>query len=401
MNYKKDFPIFDSKDKLHYLDTAATSQKPKVVIDSIMEYYSSINGNAGRGSHDFAIKSELKINETRKKVAKFINAKKSSEIVFTKNATESLNIIIFNYFYHHLIAGDEVIIAISNHHANLVGWQEICKKTGAILKYIPVDENGDLDVEVYKNIISEKTKVVSFSAMVNTTGVINDVYTISKIAKEYNAFTVVDASQYIHHKRVDVLDIDADFLVFSGHKIFAEFGVGVLYAKENLLNETLPLLYGGEMIEYVEKESSTYKKAPNKFEGGTMNASAINSLGVAIDYVESIGYDNISKHIDELYDYAISKLSEIKELIIYSKNAKEKAGVIAFNVGEVHSHDTSSILNEYGVMVRSGHHCTQPLMVEMNVPSCCRASFSIYNDKEDIDAMVLAIYKVLEIFNIN
>ncbi len=398
--YRSDFPIFQEIDNLHYLDTAATSQKPKVVIDSITEYYTKYNGNAGRGSHDLAIKSEELIEDARKKVAAFINARDENQVIFTKNATESLNIIAFKYFEKMLREGDEIIIPVSNHHANLVTWQEVARKTKAALKYIPVDENGDLIMDDYKKLLNQNTKLVAFSAMVNATGVINDVRAITALARSVNAATLVDVSQYIHHRRVDVEDMDADFVVFSGHKIFSAFGVGVMYGKGELLQNMPALLYGGEMIDYVEKLSTTFKDAPHRFEGGTMNAAAIHSLATSIDYIEQIGYNEFSKTIDEIYQYATSELIKIPEVDIYGLRAREKSGVIAFNVRGVHSHDTSQILNDLGVMVRSGHHCTQPLMKEMNIPSCARASFSIYNDKSDVRALVEGIHKVIDIFGV-
>ncbi|MDO4773417.1 MAG: SufS family cysteine desulfurase [Bacillota bacterium] len=398
MSYRKDFPIFSTVENLHYMDNGATSQKPKAVLDALMLYYTTMNGNAGRGSHDLAIKSELAIEEARAKVADFVGVSDKEQIIFTKNATESLNIIAFRYFAKHLNKGDEIIIPISNHHANLVTWQEVCNRTGAVLKYIPIDENTDLDMEAYKAMLSEKTKLVAFSGMVNATGVINPYEEMIQLAKSVGALTLLDAAQLIHHKKLELEQWDCDFMVFSGHKIFSAFGVGVLYGKKEHLQKTDALLYGGEMIEYVEKFSSTYRDAPIRFEGGTMNSAAIYSLGAAIDYVNSIGYDKIHAHIHEIDQYAIAKLKEIGGITFYGLNAKNRSGVISFNVGEVHSHDTAHILNEYGVMVRSGHHCTQPLMAEIGAPSCCRASFSIYNEKQDIDALVEGIKKVKEIF---
>ncbi len=400
MTYRNDFPIFQEVENLHYMDNGATSQKPQVVIDSIVNYYKTINGNAGRGSHDFAIKSELAIEETRKKVADFVGTKDDKQIVFTKNATESLNIVAFRYFAKHLKKDDEIIIPISNHHANLVTWQEVCNITGAKLKYIPIDENTDLDMEAYKNMLSDKTKLVAFSGMVNATGVINPYEELISLAKEVGALTLLDAAQLIHHKKIEVEKWDCDFMVFSGHKIFSAFGVGVLYGKKELLEKTDALLYGGEMIEYVEKFSSTFNTAPIRFEGGTMNAAAIQSLGVAIDYINKIGYDKIHEHIAEIDKYAVEELKKLGNITFYGLNAKNRSGVIAFNLGDIHSHDTAHILNEYGVMVRSGHHCTQPLMAEIGAPSCARASFSIYNEKEDIDALIEGLKKAIEIFGI-
>ncbi len=399
MSYRNDFPIFENNDKIHYLDNAATSQKPKVVLDALIHYYSNTNGNAGRGSHDLAIKSEILIEEARKKVKDFIGAKSEEEIVFTKNASEALNIIAFRYFAEKLEKDDEILIPVSNHHANLVTWQEVSKITGAKLKYISVNENCEINLDEYKSLLSEKTKLVAFSGMVNATGVINPYKEMIDLAKQVGAKTVLDAAQLIHHEKLEVEKIDCDFLAFSGHKIFSAFGVGVLYGKNELLKETKALLYGGEMIEYVEKEISTYRENPTRFEGGTMNGAAIHSLAIAIDYINNIGYNKIKEHIHKIDAYALDKLSKIEGIKLYANKAEKRSGVIAFNVDEIHSHDTSHILNEYGVMVRSGHHCTQPLMKEMGIASCCRASFSIYNNEEDIDKLVEAIYKVKEIFN--
>ncbi len=397
--YKKDFPLISGNPKIHYLDSAATAQRPKVVIDAIKEYFESINGNAGRGSHSLAIASSGLVEESRKKVADFISAKNPEDIVFTKNCTEALNIIAYSYALNTLKKDDEILIGVSNHHANLVPWQFVAKHLGAKIKYIYLDKAGILDLDDFKAKLSNKTKIVAVSAVVNTFGIINPVKEIVDLAHKAGAVAIVDGAQSVTHFKQDVSDLDCDFFVFSGHKIFSDFGVGVLYAKSELLKDMPPFLYGGDMINFVTEDSAEFKDAPHKFEGGTINASAIASLKTAIEYIESIGYENIESYISEIDAYALSRLKELDFVECYCTDTKSRVGIIAFNVKDVHSHDTAHILNEYGVMVRSGHHCTQPLMQYLDIHSCCRASFSIFNTKEDIDEMIIALKKVHSIFN--
>lgn len=396
MSYKDEFPILKNID-MHYLDNAATSQKPAMVINSLSEYYRTSNGNAGRGSHDMAIKSEQIIESCRKKVADFLNAYED-EIVFTNKCTQSLNIVAFSYGMNFLKQGDEIILSISNHHANIVPWQQVAKKTGAVIQYVYTDEDGNFDLQSFERILNERTRIVAFSGVVNATGVANPIEDIIELSHRYGAITVLDAAQSIVHTKHDVRKLNCDFLAFSGHKLFSGFGVGVLYGKRELLEKMPAFEYGGDMIEFVEEFESTFKSAPHKFEAGTMDSAAIYSLDKAIDFVEHIGYDNMVKYVDELTDYAMERLSKLEYLELYHTRAKNRVGVIAFNVKDVHSHDTSFILNEHGVMVRSGHHCTQPLMKYLNIPSCCRISMGIYNDESDIDALVDALEKVVQIF---
>ncbi|PIE97615.1 MAG: cysteine desulfurase [Treponema sp.] len=398
-SYKEDFPLLMQQPDTHYLDSAATSQRPKEVIDAVNEYYSKFNGNAGRGSHKLAVQSSQIVEEARKKVAEFIGAKTSKEIVFTKCATESLNIIAYCYGLSNLTAGDEVLICVSNHHANIVPWQYVCKQKGAVLKYVYLNPDGSFNMHDFKAKLNLKTKIVSVSAVVNTTGVINPVKEITKTAHAHGAIVVIDGAQSIPHCKQNLSELGCDFFVFSGHKIFSLLGVGILYGKTELLEKMPPFLYGGSMISYVTEEESQFKDAPEKYEGGTMNVEAIYSLHKAIEYIERIGYDEIERVVAEISDYALSELKKLDFVETYQTELKERVGVIAFNVKDVHSHDTAFILDQFGVMVRSGHHCTQPLMNYINVPSSCRASFGIYNTKEDVDKMIIALKKVNTVFN--
>ena len=397
--YKKDFPLLLGNPNIHYLDSAATAQRPQAVIDGIVNYFAHSNGNAGRGSHSLAIASSTLIEETRKKVAAFIGAESSEDIVFTKNCTEALNIISYCYAVPFLKKDDEILLAVSNHHANLVTWQFATKQTSAKLTYIYLQKDGTLNLEDFKAKLSDKTKIVALSAVVNATGVVNPINEVIKLAHKKGAVVVVDASQSVTHFKQNVGEADCDFLTFSGHKLFSAFGVGVLYGKKELLKKMPPFLYGGDMIDFVSEQDSKFKDAPYKYEGGTMDGSAIVSLKYAMEYVESVGYEKIDKIISDLDLYAVSELKKLGFIEMYNTEAKNRAGIIAFNVKDVHSHDTAYILNEFGVMVRSGHHCTQPLMNYLGINSCCRASFSIFNTKEDIDVMITALKKVNAVFN--
>ena len=294
MDYKKDFPIFQNITN-HYLDTAATSQKPKIVLDKIMEYYEKYNGNPGRGSHALSMEAAGLLSDAREKVKNFINAEKFEEVIFTKNTTESINLIAYSYGLEFINEGDEIILGISNHHANIVPWQFIAKKKKAVIKFVYLDENGQFDINDFKNKLSDKTKIVAVSAVVNVTGVIQPVEEIVKLAHEYGALAVIDAAQSILHYKHDVQKMDADFLVFSGHKLFSPMGIGILYGKKELLDKMPPFLYGGDMIEFVTEEDSTFAPLPNKFEGGTQNVEGAVTLKAAIEYIEEIGYDKITE----------------------------------------------------------------------------------------------------------
>lgn len=395
--YKHLFPLLNNR-PIHYLDAAATAQRPAAVLDGMHRYYEQHNGNAGRGSHSLAVESSLLIEEARKATAHFIGADATGEIIFTKNATESLNIIAYCYGLEHLHSGDEILISITNHHANLVPWQYVAKKTGAVLQYVYCDADGNFNFDDFCAKLNDKTKLIAVSCAVNTTGVINPVAAIIAKAHEYGAVTVIDAAQSITHFPHDVHTWDCDFLVFSGHKLYAGFGAGVLYAKSALLEKMPPFLYGGSMIEFVTEQTSTYKAGFEKYEGGTLDTAAIHSLKLSIDFIESIGWNALHTYLSELDRYALQVLSQLDFVETYHTAAKDRVPIIAFNVKNVHSHDSACILDEYKVMVRSGHHCTQPLMHYMGVPSCCRASLGIYNTTEDIDCLAAGLKKVHGIF---
>lgn len=398
MNYKNLFPIF-ADENLHYLDTAATSQKPLSVIAKVDEYYKKHNGNPGRGSHTLSVGAELLVEDVRKKVSAFIGAEHTEEIIFTKNATEALNLLAYSYGLANIKEGDEILLGISNHHANIVPWQEVAKRTGAVLKYIYLQENGDLDYADYQEKLNAKTKIVSISMTVNVTGVIQDFSKILQYAREKSdAKVIFDASQSISHFKHTVKEWDVDFLVFSGHKMFAGMGVGILYGKKECLEGMPPFLCGGDMIDFVEEQNTEFAPLPHKFEAGTKDVASIASLGAAIDFIDDISYEKIQEHESKLLAYAYEKLKRIPEVEIYHHNGVHKAGILAFNIRGVHSHDTAYILDTFGVMVRSGHHCAQPLMKYLGIASCCRASFSLYNDEKDIDSLVLGIEKVKEVF---
>ena len=399
MDYKKQFPIFIERD-IHYLDTAATSQKPQEIIDSLVEYYENYNVNPGRGSHSLSIESSEILNSTRNVVKEFINAKEKEEIIFTKNTTEAINLLAYSYGMEFINEGDEIILGISNHHANIVPWQFVANKKKAKLKYVYLDKNGQFDLDDFQYKLTNKTKIVAVSSVVNVTGVIQPIKEIIDIAHYKGALVLVDAAQSILHFEQNVQDLDADFLVFSGHKIFAPMGVGVLYGKRRLLEQIPPFLYGGDMIEFVTEQESTYAPIPSKFEGGTPNVEAIYGLKKAIEFINKIGYDVINKIERELDLQALFEIGKLGFVEIYHANDVDRVGVIAFNVKGVHSHDVAFILDSYGVAVRSGHHCAQPLMNYLKVPSCCRASLSIYNTQEDIYILIEALKKVKEVFGI-
>lgn len=397
-SYRNFFPIYNKKPDIHYLDSAATTQKPEAVINALNEYYTTINGNAGRGSHTFAIESELAIEKTRAAVKKFTNCTSDYEVVFTKNATESLNIIASCFAQNYLAKDDEIILSINNHHANIVPWQIVAQKVDARLRYAGFNFDGSFNFQEYIQCFSPRTKLVCFSGVVNADGIINPSQEIIDYAHKKNALVVLDAAQSIAHTRQNIESLNPDFLVFSGHKLFSAFGVGVLIAKKEHLAQMPAFLYGGEMIDSVDLEKSTFKNAPQRFEGGTQDSAAIYSLHAAIDFVEKIGYENTEAHIKKISDYALEKLKINNNIELYHTEAKQRTGIIAFNVKKVHSHDTAYILNEKNVMVRSGHHCTMPFMTKMQLNSNCRASFQIYNEQDDVDALIDGLEKVIKIF---
>ena len=337
--------------------------------------------------------------QTREKVAKFINSQSSSQIIFTKNASESLNLIAYSYGLDNLKKDDEIVLSIMEHHSNLVPWQYVAKKTGSKLKYMYINDNFELSDEEIKSKITDKTKIVGITHVSNVTGTINNVEEIIKYAHSKGAIVVLDASQSIPHMKIDVQKLDADFVVFSGHKMLSPLGIGVLYGKKELLENMTPFLMGGDMIEYVYEQETTYAPLPSKFEAGTQNVGGVVGLGAAIDYIEKVGYDNIEKIEKELVKYAKEELEKLKYVKLYmTSNENNHSAVISFNIIGVHPHDVASILDSQGVCVRSGNHCAQPLLRYLGIDSTCRASFYLYNTKEDVDRLVEAIKKAYKMF---
>ena len=398
MDFKKDFPIFDNKN-ITYLDSGATTQKPKYVIDKIEEFYKNTNANPHRGYYGLSIEATEIYENTRKKIADFIGAKYAEEIIFSKNASESLNLLAYSYGLSNLKENDDVVISIMEHHSNLVPWQFVTKKTKSNLKYMYINKNFELSKEEIEEKITNKTKIVSITHISNVLGTINNVKEIIKYAHKKGAIVIVDASQSIPHMKIDVQDLDADFLVFSGHKMFAPLGIGVLYGKKELLNNMNPFLMGGDMIEYVYEQETTYASLPNKFEAGTQNVEGVIGLGAAIDYIQNIGYEKISNIEANLCKRAREELKKLDFVDLYmTPNEKNHSAVISFNIKGVHPHDVSSILDSCGVCIRSGNHCAQPLLRFMGIDSTCRVSFSIYNTEDDIDKLVFSLKKAYNMF---
>lgn len=398
MDIKEDFPILKNRD-IAYLDSGATTQKPKYVINAIDNYYEKNNANPHRGAYELSVQATEEYEGARKKVAKFINAKVPEEIIFTKNASEALNLIAYSYGLDKLKKNEEVVISIMEHHSNLVPWQYVTEKTGSTLKYMYINDEYELSDKEIEEKITDKTKVVGIAHISNVLGTINNVEKIIKYAHSKGAIVIVDCSQSIPHMQIDVQKMDADFIVFSGHKMLAPLGIGVLYGKKELLNQMRPFLMGGDMIEYVYEQKTTFAKLPNKFEAGTQNVEGVVGLGAAIDYIEKIGYNKIQEIETELLEYAREELKKLDFVKLYmTPNKENHSSVISFNVKGVHPHDVASILDENGICVRSGNHCAQPLMRYLGIDSTCRASFYIYNTKEDVDRLVDALKKTYEMF---
>ncbi len=395
---KKEFPLLENR-KITYLDSGATTQKPIQVIQAVDEYYQKNNANPHRGAYTLSQDATEAYENTRTKIAKFINARYREEIIFSKNASESLNLIAYSYGLGQLKKDDEIVISIMEHHSNLVPWQFVAEKTGAKLKYLYINDDYEIPDDEIENKITEKTKIVGITHVSNVLGTINDVEKIIKKAHKNGAVVIVDASQSIPHMKIDVQELNADFLVFSGHKMLAPLGIGVLYGKRELLNNMTPFLMGGDMIEYVYEDHTTFAPLPNKFEAGTQNVGGVIGLGAAIDYIESIGYDKINSIESEVVEYARQELAKLNYLELYMTPHKENhQAVISFNIKGVHPHDVASILDSEGVCVRSGNHCAQPLLRSMGIDSTCRASFYLYNTKEDVDNLVKALNKSYDMF---
>ncbi len=397
-NIKKDFPLLENEN-ITYLDSGATTQKPIQVIKAVEEFYQKYNANPHRGAYSLSVEATEQYENTRTKIARFINAKHREEIIFSKNATESLNLIAYSYGLDNLKKDDEVVISIMEHHSNLVPWQKMTKQTGSKLNYMYINENYEITDEEIESKITDKTKIVGITHVSNVLGTINNVKKIIKYAHKKGAVVIVDASQSIPHMKIDVQDLDADFLVFSGHKMLAPLGIGVLYGKREILNKMTPFLMGGDMIEYVYEQETTFAPLPNKFEAGTQNVEGVIGLGAAIDYIENLGYDKIQEIEHEVISYARQELSKLDYLTLYTTPNEEKhSSVISFNINGVHPHDVASILDSEGVCVRSGNHCAQPLMRFLGIDSTCRASFYIYNTKDDVDKLVKALDKAYNMF---
>ena len=398
---RKDFPILDqivNDEPLVYLDNAATTQKPKVVLEAVDRYYQEDNANVHRGVHTLAERATASYEGARETVRRFINASSTKEVLFTRGTTTGLN-WIGRFAEEILEEGDEVLISIMEHHSNILPWQEACRKTGAKLVYAYL-KDGDLDLEDFREKLTDRTKFVSITHASNVLGVINPIQELAQLAHEKGAIMVVDGAQSVPHMKIDVQKLDADFFVFSGHKMAGPTGIGVLYGKEHYLNQMSPVEFGGEMIDFVYEQSATWKELPWKFEAGTPNMAGAIGLAAAIDYLEAIGMDAIEHHEQDLIAYVFPKLQAIEGLKIYgSQDLAKRSGVISFNLGDLHPHDLATALDYEGVAVRAGHHCAQPLIQYLEVPATARASFYLYNTKEDCDKLVEALIKTKEFFN--
>ncbi|MBC1569691.1 cysteine desulfurase [Listeria sp. FSL L7-1425] len=401
---RADFPILAqeiNEKPLAYLDNAATSQKPKQVIEALTHYYEFDNANVHRGVHTLAARATDAYESARSKVAKFIHAREVAEIIFTRGTTSAINLVVDSYGEANIEAGDEIVISYLEHHSNLIPWQQLAKRKGAILKYIELEEDGTISVEQAKKTIGEKTKIVALAHVSNVLGTITPIKEIAALAHKFGAVILVDGAQAVPHMEVNVVDLDADFYAFSGHKMMAPTGIGALYGKRELLDAMEPTEFGGEMIDFVELYDSTWKELPWKFEAGTPIIGGAIALGAAIDYLAEVGLANIHAHEQALTSYAIEEMSKIEGITIYGpKDASKRCGLVTFNLEGAHPHDIATILDEDGVAIRAGHHCAQPLMKWLDVSSTARASFYIYNTKEEIDALIDGLKLTKEYFGL-
>lgn len=398
MDFKKDFPILKSKvngQPLIYFDNAATSQKPQCVIDAVNNYYKNFNSNVHRGVHELSQRATSEYESTRDTVRDFIGAKKSNQIIFTNGTTDGINIVASSWAENQLKKGDEILITTMEHHSNIVPWQMLCEKLGTKLIVSPINKNGEIIMNEFESLINARTKLIAITHVSNTLGTINPIKEITLLAKENNCKILIDAAQSIPHFKVDVSSFDCDFLVFSGHKIFAPTGVGILYVKEDRFPEMKPYQGGGDMIKEVSFEKTTYNTHPHKFEAGTPNIAGVIGLNEALKYVNKIGIDNIAIIENELLKYALEKISKIDKLKIFG-NAKDKASVISFTVEGIHPFDLGTLLDQLGIAIRTGHHCTQPLMSFYNIPGTARASFAFYNQKSEIDFFISSLKKAIK-----
>lgn len=395
-DYRNDFPLL-MQNKIIYIDNAATSQRPQCVIDAEGDFYKNYNANPLRGLYSLSVEATEVYENAREAVRKFIGAEKSNEIIFTRNTTESLNLVAYSYGLSNVKKGDEIVVSIMEHHSDLLPWQMVAKTCGAELKFIECAKDGSIDLEKVKELITSRTKIVAMTQVSNVLGREYPVKEIAKLAHEKGAVMVVDGAQSTPHMRVDVTDLDADFFAFSGHKLLAPMGIGVLYGKEELLEKMPPFLSGGEMIDSVTRTSAVYAELPHKFEAGTVNAAGTAGLKAAIDYIEKVGFDYIGEREIALTSRAIEKMEKIPHVnIIGSENADEHTGIVTFTIDNVHPHDISEILAADGIAVRAGHHCAQPLLTHLGLNSTARASFAFYNTEDEVDKFTDSVATIRE-----
>ena len=399
-SYRQDFPILSReiyKHPLVYFDNAATTQKPQCVIDAIAREYAEVNANVHRGIHYLSQQATELHESARETVRKFINARSTSEIVFTRGTTESINLVAFSFGEAFLQEGDEVILSVMEHHSNIVPWQLLRDRKGIVIKVVPMNDAGELDIEAYRALFTDKTKLVSICHVSNVLGTINPAHDIIRIAHEHGAKVLLDGAQSVPHFAVDVQQLDCDFMVFSGHKIYGPTGIGVLYGKESLLEQLPPYQGGGEMIARVSFEHTTFERLPYKFEAGTPDYVGTHALATALDYIQSIGLDKIAAHEEDLTRYAMQRMQEIEGMTFFG-TAAAKTSVVSFKVGAIHPMDLGTLLDRLGVAIRTGHHCAQPLMARCGVESMARISFGLYNTREEVDAFIQSLQRVVNMF---
>lgn len=399
---REDFPVLKRQvngKQLIYFDNAATSQKPNAVIETIDRYYREYNANIHRGIHKLAEEATLAHEEAREKVARFINARHTEEIVFTRNATEAINLVAYTWGRANVGKDDKIVLTIMEHHSNIVPWQLLAQEKGARVEFVKIDEQGILRQDEIHELIDEKTKIVCLTQASNVLGTINPIKEIGRVAHRFGAMFLVDAAQSVPHMRVDVKDSDCDFMAFSGHKMVGPTGIGVLFGKSEHLQNMPPFLAGGEMVKEVHTTGASWKDLPYKYEAGTPNIAGAIGLGAAVDYLRKIGMENVHDHEKDITSYALNRMANVKGLVTYGpSDIEHRVGVVSFNLGDIHAHDLASILDEEGIAIRSGHHCAQPLMEFLEVPATSRASFYIYNTKEEVDVFINALEKARKIF---
>ena len=405
VEFRKDFPILNRKmngQPLGYLDNGATTQKPEHVVRALCGYYGGCNANPHRGAYELSVKATEIYEQARARVQRFIHAAMPEEIIFTKNATEALNLVAYSYGLNFVQPGDEIVISVAEHHSNLVPWQRVAGQRGAKLKYMYLEKDGNLSEDDIETKITEKTKIVAVTHVSNVLGLVNDVRRVADKAHSVGAVCVVDGAQSTAHMQVDVQQLGADFFAFSGHKLLSPMGIGVLYGRKELLETMPPFLMGGDMIEYVEEQDATFAELPAKFEAGTQNVGGAAGLTAAIDYLEQFTFARIEQIEKELLDYALPRLRELPFIELYGCDTRRnnKTGIITFNVKDVHPHDVATILDAQGVAIRAGHHCAQPLMRYLGQNATCRASFYLYNTREDIDRWIEALQQVRKVMRL-